>query len=141
MNWEVYNPEGATGRYLYKFLSEEYLLRFLKSGEIWFARSDIFGDKMECIMINDLASGMPNFDRIEERKRKHLISCFHIGHYETLAFWDTYSKKEDERRKYALRFNTNTLIKSLGDATQLKDNLPRGTVCLNKLESGSPLSH
>lgn len=111
-----YNIEGAKGRYLYKFLSEKHLLKFLQTGEMWFSRADEFGDKMECVMISDLNSpAVPNFDKIEKRKRKYLISCFHIGDYETLAFWDTYSKTDDNRRKYALRFNSEHLINILHD--------------------------
>ena len=31
INWESYNSTGVNGKYLFKFLSEENLLRFLKT--------------------------------------------------------------------------------------------------------------
>ncbi|HEX5155052.1 MAG TPA: hypothetical protein VFW07_26595 [Parafilimonas sp.] len=105
MDWIEYNTEKIKGRYLYKFISEKFLIKFLETGTIWFSRSDKFGDKMECVMIKDLEKKVPDFKEIEARKRKHLISCFHEGNKETLAFWDTYAKTDEERRKYALRFN------------------------------------
>lgn len=110
MNWTHYNTETIKSRYLYKFLSEKYLLKFLETGNIWFARSDQFGDKMECVMLKDLLPKNPDFQAIEKRKKKHLISCFHEGNKETLAFWDTYAKSDEERRKYAIRFNREYLV-------------------------------
>jgi hypothetical protein len=82
----------------------------MTTGNIWLARSDLFGDKMECVMIKDLAEAKPNFKEIENRKKRHLIACFHEGNKETLAFWDTYAKIDADRRKYALRFDRKHLI-------------------------------
>lgn len=113
MNWKAYNTQDNSSKYLYKFLSERHLLRFLQTGKIWFSRSDKFGDKMECVMIKDLLKPIPDFKEIEERKRKHLICCFHEGNKETLAFWDTYAKFDEDRRKYALRFNREDLIEKI----------------------------
>lgn len=127
MKWEPYNIVKPTGKYLYKFLSEKYLEDFLNTGDIWFARSDVFGDKMECLMIDDLKNGRPDFQKIESRKKKHLISCFHIGTYETLALWDTYAKQDNDRRKYAIRFNLEQLVTWLADATVDDKKLPATT--------------
>lgn len=113
MRWQTYNTENIKSMYLFKFLSEKNLFRFLESGNIWFARSDKFGDKMECVTINDLLKPIPDFNEIESRKRKHLISCFHEGNKETLAFWDTYAKTDEERRKFALRFNRDDFIQRI----------------------------
>ncbi|RAR51069.1 hypothetical protein [Flavobacterium lacus] len=113
MNWISYNIDDINSKYLYKFLSEENLKKFLDTGNIWFSRSDKFGDRMECVMIKDLIKSPPDFKEIEARKRRHLISCFHEGNIETLAFWDTYAKTDKDRRKYALRFNREDLIKML----------------------------
>ena len=110
MEWKQYNTEKIKSRYLFKFLSEKNLMKFLHTGNIWFSRSDKFGDKMECVMISDLTKKIPDFQEIEARKRRHIISCFHEGNKETLAFWDTYSEKEEDRRKYALRFNREDFI-------------------------------
>ena len=38
---------------------------------------------------------------------------FHEGNKETLAFWDTYAKTDEERRKYAIRFNREDLISKI----------------------------
>lgn len=113
MNWKPYNTENNKSRFLYKFLSERNLIRFLQTGSIWFSRSDKFGDKMECVMIKDLFKSPPDFKEIEARKRRHFISCFHEGNKETLAFWDTYAKTDEERRKYAIRFNREDLISKI----------------------------
>ena len=110
MKWTAYNTENIKGKYLFKFICQKYLLEFLRTGNLWFARSDRFGDKMECVMIKDLQKDVPDFQKIEARKRKHFISCFHVGTKETLAFWDTYAKNDEERRKYALRFNREEFI-------------------------------
>lgn len=113
MNWTTYNTEDIKSKYLYKFLSEKNLKKFLITGNIWFSRSDKFGDKMECVMIKDLLPSPPNFKEIEARKRKHLISCFHEGNKETLAFWDTYAKTDEDRRKYAIRFIREDIIERI----------------------------
>jgi len=110
MNWKKYNQVDLKSRYLYKFLSESNLEKFLKTGNIWFSRSDVFGDKMECVLIEDLLNKYPDFSKIEKRKMSHLISCFHYGNNETLAFWDTYTKVDKDRRKYALRFDRKDLL-------------------------------
>jgi len=123
MNWTEYNIETIKSKYLFKFLSEKYLLKFLETGNIWFARSDQFGDKMECVMIKDLLPAKPDFKAIERRKRKHLISCFHEGNKETLAFWDTYAKSDEERRKYAIRFNREYLTDLIENEGHLDEDL------------------
>ncbi len=99
--WNTYNTSGITDKYLYKFLSLKDLNRFLKSGDIWFSRSDIFGDKMECVMIADLLKPQLPLPAIETRKKKFLISCWHIANKESLALWDTYAKSDKKRRKVA----------------------------------------
>ena len=96
MEWEDYNVTNVKGKYLYKFLSEKQLALFLETGNLWFSRADKFGDKMECVMISDLRATKPDFKKIESRKKRHLISCFHEATIETLAFWDTYAKTEEE---------------------------------------------
>jgi hypothetical protein len=117
MNWETYNIEKLISPYLFKFTEETFLLDFLETGNIWFSRADKFGDKMECVTINDLLSERPDFEKIEGRKRKHLISCFHEGTKETLAFWDTYSKTEKNRRKYSLRFKRDDFINRIEEGS------------------------
>jgi hypothetical protein len=112
--WEEYvTSKASKSAYLFKFLSKNDYQRFVKSGNIWFSRSDVFGDKMECVMIRDLEKTRPNFKAIEERKQKNLISCWHMSNTETLAFWDTYSEKEEKRRIIAIRFKKNCLIEYL----------------------------
>ena len=110
MDWEAFNIQANSGRYLFKFLSEENLFRFLKTGNIWFSRSDLFGDKMECIGLGDFSEDHFDIPNIKKRQKKHVISCFHISTNESLAFWDTYAKTEDQRRKYALSFETEKLV-------------------------------
>ncbi len=99
------------------------MTQFLDTGNLWFSRSDKFGDKMECVMINDLIKKVPDFKEIERRKRKHLISCFHEGNKETLAFWDTYAKTDNDRRKYALRFDRQEITQIIKDKTSAISNL------------------
>jgi|SRR5665647_260330 len=121
MEWKHYNTENIKSRYLFKFLSEKHLMMFLETGNIWFSRSDKFGDKMECVMIKDLQKPIPDFKEIEYRKRRHLISCFHEGNKETLAFWDSYTKTDEDRRKYALRLNRQDLVKLI-ESSSLEDS-------------------
>ena len=122
MEWKTYNTKEIRSKHLYKFISEANLLKFLETGNIWFSRSDKFGDKMECVGINDLIKDRPNFRKIEDRKKRHLISCFHVGNKETLAFWDTFSDSESNRRKYAIRFNREYFVK-LVESTKIADTL------------------
>ncbi len=111
LNWSPYNAQNIKGKYLFRFLAEERLLYFLNTGNLWFSRADQFGDKMECVSLNDLpVIGRPNFEKIEARKKKHLICCFHEGTTETIALWDTYSTNDVLRRRYALRFCRRELI-------------------------------
>ena len=98
-------------------MSLEYTNKFLESGDMWFSRADKFGDKMECILINDLQKDRPDFKQIENRKKKTLISCWHLADEESLAMWDSYSKTKDERRVCAIRFKRNDLNKLVKGAT------------------------
>lgn len=75
---------------------------------------------MECVMIKDLQEDIPNFKEIEARKKRNLISCFHVGNKETLAFWDTYAKTDTERRKFALRFDRVELISRIESAESIE---------------------
>jgi hypothetical protein len=49
--WNTYHTKYITEAYLYKFLTVECLVDFLKTGKIWFARADTFLDQMECAHI------------------------------------------------------------------------------------------
>lgn len=122
-NWNTYNVEKVKGKYLFKFLSEKNLERFLLSGDIWFSRADAFGDKMECVTINDLKSDKPNLKAIEKRKKKFLISCWHEATKETLAFWDSYAETSDKRKIVAIRFKREKLINLIG-SNLFKNVLP-----------------
>jgi hypothetical protein len=116
MSWISYNLEDVKGKYLYRFVTEENLMRFLKSGDLWFARADKFGDKMECVMIKDLMEAKPNFPAIEKRKKRHLICCLHEANNESLAFWDTHAVEDKHRRKYAIRFEREALVELVSKA-------------------------
>jgi hypothetical protein len=108
--WQDYNPSKKRGRYLIKFLSKKNLDRFLNSGEIWFSRADDFGDKMECVTINDLLKEEFPFEELINRKRRHLISCWHNVGRESISMWDTSYPSPDKRRVYALKFEAEELI-------------------------------
>ncbi len=130
MEWTEYKTKDVTGRYLFKFLPEMFLLEFIRTGNLWFSRSDKFGDKMECVRIGDLLNGFPiKFNELLKRQKMHLISCFHENSKETLAFWDTYAKNDEQRRKYALRFDRLELIKSIKNNYSNK-NLPANIISL-----------
>lgn len=97
-------------------MSEQNLNRFLEDGKIWFSRADIFGDKMECVRIKDIAKARHDFKTIEARKRKFLISCWHLADRESLVLWDTHSKLAEDRRTVAIRFDSHDLITMIKDA-------------------------
>ncbi len=109
--WENYNRKKKKGKFLIKFLSEEFLFKFLNSGEIWFSRADKFGDKMECVLIDDLQKKSFPFDKVLERKQKHLISCWHNVGRESISMWDASYESVEKRRVYALKFEYDKLIK------------------------------
>lgn len=110
MYWKTYNTENIKGKYLFRFMSEEKLVQFLETGNLWFSRSDKFGDKMECVRLSDLmALPKPDFKEIEERKKRHLICCFHESNKESISLWDTHFRNGTDRRKYALKFERNQL--------------------------------
>jgi hypothetical protein len=111
--WQDYNPNKKRGRYLIKFLSEKHLDHFLNSGEIWFSRADDFGDKMECVTINDLLKEEFPFEELINRKRRHLISCWHNVGRESISMWDTSYPSPDKRRVYALKFEAEELINQI----------------------------
>jgi len=111
MAWSSYHSNRATEEYLYKFLSKRNLERFLETGSVWFSRADIFGDKMECVSIADLLEDRPDYNKIETRKKRFLISCWHLADRESLALWDTYSETVENRRTTAIRFKRTDLIR------------------------------
>ena len=118
---EILSFKKIRQKYLFKFLSEENLKKFLEAGDRWFSPADIFGDRMECVLIADLQENPIDQAKIESRKKRTLISCWHLADQESLAMWDTYSKTKSQRRVCAIRFNVKHLNK-LVKAT--KPNLP-----------------
>lgn len=109
MRWISYHTKKVSEKYLFRFLSPQNLNRFLESGDLWFSRADKFGDKMECVLISDLEKDSPDFEKIERRKKRTLINCWHLADEESLAMWDTYSKNAEERRVFAIRFRRDDL--------------------------------
>ena len=109
MYWESYNVAKIRGKYLYRFMSKERLEQFLNSGNLWFSRADLFGDKMECFRLSDISGKSFDYDSILSRKKKHLICCFHEGNNESLAMWDTYFRKDKDRRNFLL-WHANAFI-------------------------------
>jgi len=108
--WKSYHTKEIEEIYLFKFLPKDRLIEFLKTGGIWFSRADMFGDKMECVTIENLLVRCPNYNEIEERKKKFLISCWHLASKESLAFWDTYSEQPENRKNFAVRFKRGDLV-------------------------------
>ncbi len=115
MTWKTYNTRNITERYLFKFLPLNRVEEFLKNGAIWFSRADKFGDKMECVQIDDLTDTPFNYEKIERRMRTILISCWHLANKESIAFWDTYSESKENRKNIAIRFNRDKLMKYMND--------------------------
>jgi len=113
MDWIDNSANDYKGKYLYKFLSKKHLELFINTGCIWFSRADKFGDKLECITIGDLKNKKIHLEKVKQIQRQHLISCFHEATNETLAFWDTYASKEEDRRVFALKFNLKALCKKI----------------------------
>lgn len=109
MKWQSYHTASIKEKYIFKFLSLSHTLDFLKSGDIWFSKASEFGDKMECVLVDDLKESPLNRKAIETRKRRTLVSCWHLAERESLAMWDVYSKSEKDRRVCAIRFERKTL--------------------------------
>ena len=114
--WKEYNHPKKRGRYLIKFMSQDNLLRFLENGEIWFSRASEFGDKMECVTIDDLKKTEFPFDKLLKRKHRHLISCWHNVGRESISMWDTSFLSLRERRVYAIKFEFHTLVDRVSDS-------------------------
>lgn len=121
MSWKSYHTINVKDKYLFKFLPLEHLNDFLKTGSVWFSRADVFGDKMECVPIAELKKAKPDFDAIEERKKKFLISCWHRANKESLALWDTYSETKEKRRTVAIRFNRVNLTRLISNSKTRND--------------------
>lgn len=115
MPWKTYNTKDTKEKFLFKFVPISRLKSFLSDGEVWFSRADQFGDKMECVRIDDIATAKLDYTKIEERKRKFLISCWHLADKESLAFWDTYSDNILDRKNIAIRFKREVLIYALNN--------------------------
>ncbi len=109
--WIEYNIPNRKNKYLIRFLSKKRLIEFLDNGNIWFPRADTFGDKMECVSIDDLNTKSFNIEKLELRKQKHLISCWHASTNESIAMWDTSFKKKEDQRVFAIRFNYDDLVR------------------------------
>ncbi len=110
IDWKRYNEKSTEGKYLIRFLSEKNTFKFLKNGEIWFSRADKFGDKMECVTIDDLKAETFDFMKVTDRKQRHLISCWHNVGRESIAMWDASYRSPEKRRVYALKLLKNDLI-------------------------------
>ena len=121
MNWKTYHTKELKEKYLLKFVPMSRLEKFIKTGEIWFSRADEFGDNLECIRISDFQNTSLNHGLIEKRQKRRLISCWHLADTESVAMWDTYSEKKEERKNIAIRFKRKTLIKLMED--NLSQNL------------------
>lgn len=111
MKWQSYHTTSIKEKYIFKFLSLNHTLDFLKSGNIWFSKASEFGDKMECVLIDDLKKSPLDRRSIEARKKRTLISCWHLAKSESLAMWDVYSKSDVDRRVCAIRFERKILDK------------------------------
>jgi len=120
MRWKTYNTKQLKEKYLFKFIPFGRLKDFIETGKIWFSRADQFGDKMECVKILDLKSTPVDYPQINERKRRTLISCWHLADKESVAMWDTYAHKKENRKNIALRFLRPELISSIDD--NLREN-------------------
>lgn len=123
MIWKSYHAKDATEKFLFRFLSVKHLEDFLDTGSIWFSRADRFGDKMECVKLLELRKPKPNFESIEKRKKRFLISCWHLANKETIALWDTYSDTIENRRKVAIRFKRKNLVQLMQDSIFRNNNL------------------
>jgi hypothetical protein len=123
MSWQSYHTNEITTLYLFKFLSTQWLIDFLNTGNIWFSRADKFGDKMECVTVEELQKPKPDFKAIEERKKRFLISCWHLANKESLAFWDTYTDPPENRRTFALKFKRKELVYLLKDNYHKNDRM------------------
>lgn len=110
MIWQPYHAQAVTQKYLYKFLCFDDLSKFLGNGRIWFSRADVFGDKMECVRITDINGDRPDIEKIETRKKRYLISCWHAADRESLVLWDTHSESPEKRRTVGIRFLRSDLI-------------------------------
>ncbi|RIV42469.1 DUF2971 domain-containing protein [Flagellimonas pelagia] len=143
-NWKAYNTSNPKSKYLLRFLSEEKLNLFLKSGSIWFPRAIDFGDPLECITAHDLKSYGIDFKKVDSRKKKYLVSCWHEATYESVAMWDTYSVSKEGRRRYAIRFKKDQLIQYVTSTSSSKypnikiDEFMHGSVRYKNMITQSP---
>src|SRR5690606_17935642 len=71
-------------KYIFKFLLLSHTLGFLNSGNIWFSKASELGDKLECILIDDLNESPLDRESIEACKEKTLISCWHLEKWDHL---------------------------------------------------------
>jgi len=121
MKWKTYHTVNLTEEFLFKFVPIYRLKDFVNSGNIWFSRADKFGDKMECIIIPDLQNPPINYTKILNRKKKTLISCWHLANRESVAMWDTYSSRKKDRKNIAIRFRREDLIKAFTESLDLNE--------------------
>jgi hypothetical protein len=68
---------------------------------------------MECVTINDLLKEEFPFEELINRKRRHLISCWHNVGRESISMCDTSYPSPDKRRVYALKFEAEELINQI----------------------------
>ncbi|HVU97736.1 MAG TPA: hypothetical protein VHE34_21075 [Puia sp.] len=120
--YDTYHTTELTEKYLYRFLPKKYLFDFLDKKAIWFSRADQFGDKMESVLLKDLLVEKPDFAALAKRKRRFLISCWHLANNESLALWDAYAKDRDERRVAAIRFYRTSLAKLFKEGISMNDH-------------------
>jgi hypothetical protein len=66
---------------------------------------------MECILVDDLSAERLDLEKIERRRKRFLISCWHAADRESLALWDSYADCDASRRKVAVRFARRDLVR------------------------------
>lgn len=108
--WRNIDISNKQEEHLIKFVSEEHLFDFLETGDIWFSRADKFGDKMECVTIDDLNETPFPFDELRSRKHKRLISCWHNANEESISMWDASYGSIEKKRVYAIKFQHPKLL-------------------------------
>lgn len=132
MNWDTSHTQRISEKYVYRYISFEKLIDFLKTGSLWFARMDTFEDNLEGFSPLEISELMLMFQKIpfefrkgelweewsQKRKLKlqsireklipvqasNFVNCWILGNTESIGMWDLYG-----RNGFCIRFKRKVL--------------------------------
>jgi len=73
MKWDTYNTLSIKSKYLYRYVSLEKLLHFLRTGTLYFSRMDRFEDNLEGIVPSEITKLIFNMFPVPPKEERNSV--------------------------------------------------------------------